>query len=113
DSQGDIYFGYTTSSNAPGGLSSGVARISASGAGEFFEADQLMAGANNAGMTQVVMNAAPALSNDGTTLYVAMSDGDFGVGRLVALNASTLSPENSVELMDPKTGNPAELPNEG
>ena len=35
DSQGDIYFGYTTSSSAPGGLTSGIAKISSTGWGHF------------------------------------------------------------------------------
>ena len=113
DSQGDIYFGYTTTSTAPGGLQSGIARISASGVGTFYQANQLLVGGSSSGMTQVVTNSAPALSNDGQTLYVAMSTGNYSTGRLVALNASTLSPQSSVALMDPKTGTPAQLPNDG
>ncbi|MGD0139641.1 MAG: hypothetical protein ABSD28_12240 [Tepidisphaeraceae bacterium] len=113
DAKGDVYFGYQTNGSAPGGLTSGIARISASGVGTFFEASQLQAGGVSAGMNQVAMNCAPALSNDGTSVYVAMSTGNFGSGRLVELNATTLAPEASVELMDPKTGNPALLPNDG
>jgi autotransporter-associated beta strand protein len=113
DSAGDVYFGYETTSNAPGGLTSGIARISASGVGTFFQANQLMSGGQNAGMNQVVMNCAPALSNNGSSVYVAMSNGNFGTGYLVELNSTTLTPESSVELMDPKTGEPAKLPNDG
>ncbi len=113
DAQGDIYFGYQTSNSAPGGLTNGIARISASGVGTFFPANQLQVGGSSAGMNQVVTNCAPALSPDGSTVYVAMSTGDFGIGRLVALNASTLSPVGSVPLIDPKTGNSALLPNVG
>ena len=37
------------------------------------------------------MNAAPALSNDGKTLYVAVSSGDFSGGYLLALDSTTLA----------------------
>jgi autotransporter-associated beta strand protein len=113
DAQGDIYFGYETTSGAPGGLTSGIARISSTGVGTFFEASQLQVNGVSAGLSQVEMNCAPALSNNGSSVYVTMSTGNFGTGRLVELNASTLAPEASVELMDPSTGNPAELPNDG
>jgi autotransporter-associated beta strand protein len=113
DAQGDIYFGYQTSNSAPGGLTNGIARISANGVGSFFEADQLKVNGVGAGMTQVETNSAPAVSPDGSTVYVAMSDGNFGTGRLVALNASTLAPTASVALIDPKTGSGALLPNVG
>jgi autotransporter-associated beta strand protein len=113
DAQGDIYFGYQTSNSAPGGLTNGIARISANGVGSFFEADQLKVNGVAAGMTQVATNSAPAVSPNGSTVYVAMSDGNFGTGRLVALNASTLAPTASVALIDPKTGNGALLPNVG
>jgi len=113
DAQGDIYFGYQTSSSAPGGLTSGIARISASGVGSFFPASQLLVNGASAGMVQVVTNCAPAISPDGSTVYVAMSTGNFGSGRLVALNAATLTPNASVALIDPKTGGNALLPNDG
>jgi autotransporter-associated beta strand protein len=113
DSQGDIYFGYTTTSSAPGGLISGIARISSTGEHTFFQASDLQAGGSSAGMTQVATNSAPAMSNDGQTVYVTMSTGNFSSGRLVALDASTLKPKSSVELMDPKTGTPAQIPNDG
>ncbi|MGD0464380.1 MAG: hypothetical protein ABSB74_18000 [Tepidisphaeraceae bacterium] len=113
DAQGNIYFGYQTSNSAPGGLTNGIARISASGVGSFFEADQLKVNGVSAGMTQVATNSAPAVTPDGSTVYVAMSDGNFGTGRLVALNTSTLTPTASVALVDPKTGSGALVPNDG
>ncbi len=113
DGKGDIYFGYQTSLAAPGGLSSGIARISASGAGSFFPASALMVGGVSAGMTEVATNCAPAVSPDGSTVYVAMNTGNFGAGRLVALNAATMTPTASVALIDPKTGGNALVPNEG
>ncbi len=113
DAQGDIYFGYTTASGGgPAGITSGIAKISSTGVGTFFEADQLMAGASNAGMKQVETNCAPALSNNGSTVYVAMSSGEYGQGRLVALSTATMTPENSVLMMDPETNTPSEMLNE-
>jgi hypothetical protein len=113
DAAGNIYFGYQTSDSAPGGLQNGIARIDTTGHGEFFQASQLMVGASSAGMTQVTTNCAPAISNDGSTVYVAMSNGISGTGRLVALNASTLTPTSSVALTDPKSASNAPLPNVG
>ncbi len=104
DAQGDIYFGFQTSDSAPGGLTNGLARISAGGVGTFFEASSLQVNGLAAGMTQVQTNCAPAISPDGSTVYVTMSTGNGGSGRLVALNSATLVPKNSVALLDGKTG---------
>ncbi len=111
DSLGNIYFGYQTTNSAPGGITNGIARISAAGVGTFFQANQLTVGVNPAGMTQVVTNCAPALSPDGSTVYVAMSNGNDG--RLVALNSTSLAQINSVPLIDPQTNTAARLPNIG
>ena len=48
------------------------------------DGSQLLVGVNPAGMNQVVTNCAPAISADGSTIYVAMSTGNFGTGRIVA-----------------------------
>jgi hypothetical protein len=61
------------------------------------------------------MNAAPAVSNDGSTLYVAVSEGDFNGGYLVALDSATLQPIGTglqVRLKDPN-GRDAILPDDG
>jgi hypothetical protein len=113
DSSGNIYFGYQTSNSAPGGLTNGIARISATGGGSFFPASSLLVGGNPAGMSQVITNSAPAVTPDGSTVYVAMSSGNWGNGRLVALNAATMTPTASVALLDGKTGGNAPLPNDG
>jgi hypothetical protein len=111
DNQGNIYFGYQTSGSAPGGITNGIARISSTGVGTFFEASQVHS--TGMALTQVVTNSAPALSPDGSTVYVAMSTGNNGTGALVALNAATLSPTASTPLIDPQTGRGAILPNDG
>ena len=62
------------------------------------------------------MNAAPALSNDGKTVYVTVGNGPSSIaatGDLVALNSSTLAPQSTVALKDPKTGSNAWLPDDG
>jgi len=59
-------------------------------------------------MDRVAMNSAPALSSDGSTLYVAVSDA-LGQGYLVAMSAATLAPIGRVALMDPSTGSPARI----
>ena len=48
------------------------------------------------------MSAAPALSPDGSILYVAVDNGDYGY--LLALNSVTLAVINKVLLKDPSSG---------
>jgi hypothetical protein len=64
-------------------------------------------------MSQVATNSAPALSNDGSTLYVLESAGNFSNGKLVALNSQTLAVTSQVALIDPHTSNNAAIPNDG
>ena len=58
-------------------------------------------------MTQVAISAAPALSPDGSLLYVAVDDG--GAGYLLALNSTTLALVHRVRLTDPSSGADADL----
>src|SRR5262245_26349809 len=112
DSLGNIYFGFQVTGANPANLQSGIARIDANGNGTWISAS---AAAGDATISQVVMNAAPALSNDGQTVYVAVSSGDFSSGYLVALNSATLSrigAGRQVRLKDPQ-GSDALLPDNG
>jgi hypothetical protein len=113
DSAGNIYFGFQVTGTNPANLQSGIARIDAAGNGTWISAS---AASGDASMMKVVMNAAPALSNDGKTLYVVVSQGDFSAGTLVALDSTTLSrigPSGTqVRLKDPN-GNDALLPDNG
>jgi hypothetical protein len=109
DAAGNIYFGFVAAANSLG-LQSGIARISASGVGTWISAT---AAAADSGISEVVMNSAPALSTDGVTLYVAVSSGDMGRGDLLALNSTTLARIAVRPLIDPLTGQDSLLPDIG
>jgi hypothetical protein len=102
DALGNIYFGYQVTGANPANLSGGIARIAANGAATFIAA---ATASGDAGITHVQQNSAPALSRDGSTLYVAVSDG--GSGYLLALNSTTLAQQAKVALHDPLSGSPA------
>ena len=113
DSHGNLYFGYLSNGAAlpgyPNGIPSGLARISSTGAGSFVAATSLC-GDNN--IQKVVYNCAPAISADGTSVYVAVNSWEFSNGYLCQASSSTLSPMNHVALLDPAGGN-AVLPDDG
>jgi hypothetical protein len=118
DSAGDIYFGFTVLP-PPGGriprdshgrkLQSGIAMVTPAGTGQWISAPKA---AGNKTMNQVPQNCAPALSADGTRVYVAVSNGLTGY--LVALDARTLKPLKPRErmlLIDPVSGSDASISN--
>jgi hypothetical protein len=100
DSAGTVYFGFVVFGATSANLSSGIARIDAAGNGSW---TPVTTAANDVNMKQVPTNCAPALSKDGTVLYVAVRDGGptSGTGYLVALNAATLAPLGRATLLDP------------
>jgi hypothetical protein len=51
------------------------------------------------------MSCAPALSADGSILYIAVDDGNYGY--LLALDSTTLALESRVRLLDPSSGQDA------
>ncbi len=108
DSAGNIYFGYQVTGSNPQNLQSGIARIAANGAATYVPAATVAA---DASITKVVHNSAPAISRDGSTLYVAVSNGTAGY--LLSLNAATLAPQKRVSLLDPASGNSAWLNDDG
>ncbi|HTS18648.1 MAG TPA: hypothetical protein VMP11_13825 [Verrucomicrobiae bacterium] len=114
DTKGDIFFGFQVTGSTPLSLTSGVARIDASGTGTWISAT---AAASDSGIIKVAQNCAPALSIDGNTLYIAVnsSSGDFGnYGYLIALNSSTLSTVAKVRLKDVLTpSSDASVPDDG
>ncbi len=104
DASGDIFFGFIAKSGNSLGLTSGIARIDANGVGTWAPVV--------AGMSQVATNSAPAISNDGNTLYVLESTGNWGTGKLVAMNSQTLAVTAQVTLVDPHTGRLASITND-
>ena len=54
------------------------------------------------------MNSAPALSADGATLYIAVSNAQQR-GYLLALDSGTLAPTGRVSLLDPKSNAQARI----
>jgi hypothetical protein len=102
DAAGNIYFGFVVVGSNAAHLQSGIARIGANGAGRWVGAGEA-AGDNT--ITQVAMNCAPAISSDGSTLYITVSNGF--TGDLLALDATTLVTKNVAKLNDPGSGQPA------
>jgi hypothetical protein len=113
DSQGNLYFGYVSSGSAlpgyPSGLPSGLARIPKLPDGTYgpgsFVSVAAICGDNS--MQKVCYNCAPAFTNDGSTLYVAVNNGSSGY--LCALDSTTLARKTSAFLLDPKSNSPAIL----
>jgi hypothetical protein len=99
DASGNLYFGFLALGATPLNLQSGIARISATGVGTWVSA---AAASGDTAITQVAISCAPALSPDGSILYVAVDNGSYGY--LLALNSSTLSLVNRVRLTDPSSG---------
>ncbi len=110
DANGNVFFGYKSSGANTLGVQSGIARIAADGTATYISASTATGGA----APNILTNCAPALSNDGKTVYVAMSSGSgFANGYLVALDSSTLATTSKVLLKDPKSGGNAILPDDG
>jgi hypothetical protein len=111
DAAGNIYFGFRVQGTAPAPLNtnqSGFARIDTSGNGTFVLAS---AAANDGLINQVSHNLAPALSNDGNTLYV-VAKGSAN-SKLLGLDPTTLATKYSVSLRDPRNGNSATITDNG
>jgi hypothetical protein len=102
---GSLYFGFSATAAAPGGLSNGIARISPSGRSSWVSA-RALAGSRGA---HVALNCAPALSNDGTTAYVALVSHHQRHPVLAGFDSATLKPEYRHGLRDPQTHKPASL----
>jgi hypothetical protein len=103
DRYGTVYFGFIVTGSNPAGLTSGIARITVAGEGSWAPVSSFNLNDND--LIQPALNAAPVLSVDQRTLYVAVSNGsEFGYGDLVALNSSTLAPIAHTSLLDPRGG---------
>ena len=114
DAAGNIYFGFRVTGANPLGLTNGLARISPDGTATWTSAMTLMG--NAVATDRVVYNCAPAVSNDGQMVYIAVNSGTSNfssAGVLVAVDSTTLAVEHRVNLLDPSSGNPAWLPDLG
>ncbi len=104
DEAGNIYFGFIVTGSTPLGLKSGIARIGADSTGSWVAAG---AAAGDQNIIEVAMNCAPAVSADQSTIYIAVSDGEFGY--LLGLDSATLQQKYKVRLMDPAAKSDAVL----
>ena len=116
DANGTIYFGFEVNGSANKNLGSGgIARVDANGRGRFMTFE--MGTRQTRTILRVVQNCAPAVSNDGQTIYIAahgtsqIRNGQAGF--LFALDSATLQIKNMVALQDPASGSPALLPDDG
>jgi hypothetical protein len=114
DSNGAIFFGFRVQGMAPAPLSttqSGYARIDANG-----NAIYVLAGtaAGDSNIARDSHNSAPALSNDSSTVYVAVKAGSTDYyGYLLGLDSTTLATKYKVFLKDPRNGNAAGILDDG
>lgn len=100
DAAGNLYFGFLVLGPTPISLQSGLARIAADGTGTWVSAASI---SGDAAVTNVAMSCAPALSNDGNTLYLATTNATTGYGYLLALNSTTLAVVRRVRMKDPSS----------
>ena len=99
DSAGNIYFGFQETGSNPSGISDGgIARVTSTGSGTYVTATV----ATGAGSGAPAIGSAPALSNDGSILYVAIADSSGSY--LVGVSATTLAHDYSVVLSVPNAG---------
>ncbi|MEZ5966148.1 MAG: hypothetical protein R3F56_20090 [Planctomycetota bacterium] len=114
DAAGNLYFGFVVRGTTPLNLVSGLARISAGGVGSWVSAANA---ANDTAIRKVVYNCAPALSRDGSSVYVAVTNTNnsgFGTGYLVKLDSTTLAMQARVRLKDVSVPTlDARLPDDG
>jgi hypothetical protein len=97
--QNNLYFGFIVLGPTPLNLQSGIARIAPDGTGTWVSA---AAASGDSTIAGVAMSCAPALSPDGSLLYVAVNNDNYGY--LLALNSTTLAQVNRVLLTDPSSG---------
>jgi hypothetical protein len=97
DAAGNVYFGFEVAGDdTPLHLQGGIARIAPDGSATYVEAHTA---ADDPDIWNTARNSAPALSNDGSKLYVAVNGTDQH-GYLLELDSTTLATVNKVELKD-------------
>jgi hypothetical protein len=105
DTNGVIFFGFLVQSGAaPAPLSTtnfGFARIDPAGNASYVLAPAV---AGDPQISRVPNSCAPALSNDGTTLYVIVKGLVVHTAFLAGLDSSTLATKFKAPLLDPRNG---------
>jgi hypothetical protein len=109
DDEGNLFFGFLALGTTPVGLQSGIARLGANGVNTWTSAGRA---ARDPHIVQVVDNCAPAVSRDGSMIYVGLRTGN-GAGYLVGLDRGTLAPRRRVRLVDPLNLTDALLDDQG
>lgn len=109
DETGNVYFGVQSDGESRVIPKSGLARVSARGAGRFI---QVARAAKDLGINRIPQNSAPALSPDGKLIYIAArrarNDATASSPNyLLALNSATLTPIARAPLLDPVSGTAA------
>lgn len=99
DASGNLYFGFIVLGSTPLNLQGGIARVAADGTGTWISAATI---SGDSTVTQAATSAAPALSPDGSLLYVVVDNESYGY--IAVLNSTTLAPIRSVLLTDPSSG---------
>lgn len=92
DAQGNVYFGFITGAN-PLNIPNGIARIAPDGTGTWASMGTLTGSSGEKPM----QNAAPALSNDGASLYAVSAPNAF----LVRVNSNSLALMGSRQMTAP------------
>ena len=114
DAQGNIFFGFQVTGTNPAGLVSGIARVAPDGTGIWVSA---ATAAGDPAIQKPAMNCAPALSNDGGTVYIAVNiasaPGVTQRGFLLALDSTTLATRAKVALIDPNLNTAARVSDDG
>jgi hypothetical protein len=105
DDEGNVYFGVQGTAANPAGVVSSLVKVTPTGASTAVPVTTYASD-----MSKLQHNGAPALSPDGSTVYVtvnATGGGGGSAGYLVAVRASDLGLLAKVRLADPSTGQDA------
>jgi len=104
DSSGNLYFGYLVAGSVPANVASlgtgGIVKINANTGKATFKSVEAMG--VDPTLVRPDMNAAPALTTDQSTIYVALTGNNPW---LVKLSTKDLATEAQVQLMDPSVPN--------
>jgi hypothetical protein len=102
DTNGAVFYSFFTSGAAPAPLAttnSGFVRIAPDGTATYTLAG---VAAGDSLIFRTFDNCAPALSNDGTTLYVVVTGSSLSYSYLLGLDAATLTNKYKVKLVTPQ-----------